>query len=48
MWNKFKWTTNTEQPEELINGNWKLTNGSDYCRLYNNFAGTAYFNFAVM
>ena len=31
---------------ELVNGNWKMTNDSDYCRLYNN-AGTSYFNFAA-
>ena len=29
---------------ELVNGNWKMTNDSDFCRLYNN-AGTSYFNF---
>ena len=31
---------------ELVNGNWKMTNDSDYCRLYNS-AGTTYFNFAA-
>ena len=31
---------------ELINSYWKITNQSDYCRLYNS-AGTAYFNFAA-
>ena len=31
---------------EIKNSHWKLTNQSDYCRLYNN-AGTAYFNFAA-
>ena len=31
---------------ELANGNWKMTNDSDYCRLYNS-AGTSYFNFGA-
>ena len=31
---------------EFKNQHWKLTNQSDYCRLYNN-AGTDYFNFAA-
>ena len=31
---------------ELINQYWKLTNETDYCRLYNR-AGTSYYNFAA-